>query len=162
MQVEENAKLRAQNEEVLREYRQRQRAQVPSPEEQEAERTTADFYAILAEDEAVEDPDRTTIDSTSFCELMSEEARAQTIHYARVSSHIDQEWDCETAVELLTIRSKRADGFEGAQRAEVVGINAEGDRATATVRFGPKGAATSVALVKEGGEWKLAATTLGE
>lgn len=87
---------------------------------------------------------------------MSEEAQAQTIHYAKVSSGIEQKWDCEAAVELLVIRSKRTGAFKGAQKAEVIGVNAQGERATATIRFG-NGPATALPLVKEDGEWKLAA-----
>jgi hypothetical protein len=89
---------------------------------------------------------------------MSEEAQAQTIHYAKVSSGVQQEWDCESAVELLVLRSKRAGGT-GFAGAEVIGVNAEGGKATATVRFGD-GPATALPLVKEDGEWKLAASSL--
>lgn len=127
-----------------------------TPEEQEVKQVASGFYAILGGEDAVEDPDRTTIDSAAFCELMSEQARAQAIRYARVSSGIAQDWDCETAVELLAIRGKRARGSEPAPRAKVIGVNAEGDRATATIDFG-NGSVTSLPMVKEDGEWKLAA-----
>jgi len=36
----------------------------------------------------------------------------------------------------------------------VIGVNAEGDRATGWMRFG-KGSVTSMPLVREAGEWKL-------
>jgi hypothetical protein len=136
----------------MREYRERQAAAEPSPEEVEAKQTASGFYEILATDKG--GANRTTIDSVSFCELMSEEAVAQTVHYAKVSSGIAQEWDCQSAIELLVIRSKRTGGFKGIENAEVIGVNAQGDRATATVRFG-EGPATSISLVKEDGEWKL-------
>lgn len=90
---------------------------------------------------------------------MSEQAKAQTVRYAEVSSGIDQEWDCESAVELLVIRSKRAGGFEQNGQAEVIAVNAKGDKATATVRFGD-GAVTSLPLVKEDGEWKLGTSSV--
>jgi len=139
----------------------RKRAEAPSEQALEAEEAVSDFYAILGADKAgKKNPDRTTIDSLSFCELMSEEARAQTVHYAKISSGIQREWDCESAVDLLVLRSKRLGGFESTQGAEVIGVNVEGDRATATVRFG-KGLATSISLIWEDGEWKLAATPTG-
>lgn len=151
-----NAEVRAQNEKTMEEYRERQEAARPTEEEREAEQVATSFYDVLRED-SVKSPNRTTIDSTSFCDLMSEEAVAQTIHYAKVSSGIAQKWDCESAVELLVVRSKRTGGFKGTKKATVIGVNAEGDQATATIKFG-NGPATSVPLVKEDGEWKLAAS----
>jgi hypothetical protein len=159
-QAQVDATAEAHSAEVKREHQQRKAAEAQTPEEQQAEETASDFYAILGEDEAEQDPNKTTIDSESFCELMSEQARQQTIHYAKVSSGIAQEWDCESAVELLVLRAKRTGGFEGSRQAEVIGVNAEGDEATATIRFGPEGAATSVPLVKEDGEWKLGANAV--
>ena len=41
-------------------------------------------------------------------------------------------------------------------------MNVDGDRATASVRFGGKGPISTVALVKEDGEWKLAASPSGK
>lgn len=147
--------------EVKRQRQQRKAAAAPSPDEQEAEQAVTDFYATLGGDEVPADETGAAIDSASFCELMSEEARAQTIRYAEVSSGIAQKWDCESAVDLLAARSERAGGFEEAQKAEVVGVNAEGGRATASVRFG-SGPVTAIPMVKEDGQWKLAASTLGE
>ncbi len=144
--------------EAQRERQQPEGGAATSEDEREARQTTAEFYAILGQEGASGDPDRTTIDSASFCELMSAQARQQTVHYAEVSSGIAREWDCESAVEMLAIRSKDAGGFKEARRAEVIGVNAEGERATATVRFGPTGAATSIPLVREDGEWKLASS----
>ncbi len=148
------AESEAQNEQVQREYEERRQAEAPSEEEEEAKQVTSRFYAILAKERAPRNPNRSMIDSAAFCELMSEEAQKQTIHYAKVSSGIAQEWNCELAVDLLVIRSKRTGGFARTRGAEVIGVNAEGDRATATVRFG-KGPVTSIPLVKEDGEWKL-------
>lgn len=156
-QPEASGELKHQNEAVEREYQERQQAEAPTPEEREAKQTATDFYAILGQDKAKKNPNKTTIDSASFCELMSEEAVAQTIHYAKVSSGISQQWDCEKAVDLLVLRAKRSGGFDRTQKAEVIGVNAQGDKATATIRFG-KGPLTSVPLVKEDGEWKLAGT----
>lgn len=126
-----------------------------SEEEREAGKAVASFYEILGSDSAQRD-DRTAIDSAAFCELMSEEAREQTVRYAKASSGIAREWDCEAAVELLVLRSKGR-GFEGASRVEVVGVNAEGDRATASVRFGG-GPIATLPLVREDDGWKIAAS----
>jgi hypothetical protein len=156
-QSQADAEVKANNEEVLEEYHRRQEAEAPSPEEEEAKQAAADFYAILGKDEA--DPNQTRVDSGSFCELMSAEAREQTIHYAEASSGIAKEWDCESAVELLVVRSKRAGAFKDLQEAKVIGVNADGEKATATVRFG-NGPATAIALVREDGEWKLAANSV--
>jgi hypothetical protein len=154
-QAEAKAEAEARNAEVLEEFEQRKQAEAPSEEEQEAGQSATRFYEVLGADKGGKN--RTTIDSASFCDLMSAEAREQTVKYAEVSSGIDQEWDCESAVELLVLRSKRTGGFKGARNAEVIGVNVQGDRATATVRFG-KGPATSISLVREDGEWKLGST----
>jgi hypothetical protein len=159
-QAQADAEVKAQNEAVREEQQRRQAAEAPTPEETEAKETATDFYAVLDEDKAKGNPNRTTIDSASFCELMSEQAVEQTIEYAKVASGVAQEWDCEAAVELLVVRSKKAGAFESVRGAEVLGVNAEGDKATATVRFG-SGPATALPMVKEDGEWKLAATPVG-
>ena len=158
-QAEAEAEAQARNAEVREEFEQRKEAEAPSEEEQEAEQTTTRFYEILAAEKG--GPNRTTIDSASFCGLMSEQAREQTVEYARRSSGIAQKWDCENAVDLLVIRSKRTGGFKGVRNAKVVGVNAEGDKATASVRFG-KGPVTSIPLIREDGEWKLAVSPAGD
>ncbi|MEX1141511.1 MAG: hypothetical protein WEB79_04285 [Thermoleophilaceae bacterium] len=89
-----------------------------------------------------------------ICDLMSRGARKQTIEYARRSSGIKTEWTCQKAIGLLVGRSQRLGGFGKTLKAEVVGVNAEGDRATATIRFG-KGPLTTIPMVREDGEWKL-------
>jgi hypothetical protein len=152
------AEARERNEEARREHRERQEAAAPSPEEREAKQTAEGFYEVLAADKGGKR--RTTIDSERFCELMSAEARRQTVDYARQASGEARQWNCEAAIELLVLRSKQTGGFKRAQQAEVIGVNAEGDRATATIRFG-KGPATSVSLVKEDGEWKLGSSPAG-
>ncbi|HYP54945.1 MAG TPA: hypothetical protein VEQ41_01400 [Solirubrobacterales bacterium] len=116
--------------------------------------SVSSFYEILGEDSGGRD--RTTVDSAAFCELMSEEAQRQTVEYAKRSSGLKADLDCEAAVNLLVLRSKRSGGFAQNREAEVIGVNVAGDRATATVRFG-NAPATSIALVREDGEWKLAA-----
>lgn len=157
-QAEARAEARTHNAEVIEEYRRRQAAAEPTENEQEAGETVAGFYAILAADRSTA-PNRTEIDAGSFCELLSEQAQAQTIRYARASSGIRHEWDCESAVNLLVLRSKRSGAFGDVRQARVVGVNAEGERATATVQFG-NGATTSIAMVREDGAWKLAATSV--
>lgn len=88
---------------------------------------------------------------------MSKQAREQTIAYAEQESGVKRQWSCEKAIELLIRLSKRAGGFKDVRRAKVLGVNAVGDRATASIRFG-KGPVTSIPLVKEDGKWKLAAS----
>lgn len=96
---------------------------------------------------------------TNVCDLMSEEAKQQTIVYAKRSAGLaDVDWTCEKATGLLLRRARQSGGLKQSLQAEIVGVNVEGDRATASVRFGGKGAISSVALVKEDGEWKLAGT----
>jgi hypothetical protein len=90
-----------------------------------------------------------------ICDLLSADASGQTIEYARRSSGRKAGWTCQRAVALLG-RSQRTRGRRRAARAKIVGVTARGDRATASVRFG-KGSVTSLPLVKEGGEWRLAA-----
>ena len=99
---------------------------------------------------------------TEVCELMSDEAQRQTVVYAKRSSGIaDVEWTCEKATALLLRRASQSGGLKKSLRAEVVGVNVDGDRATASVRFGGKGPISTVALVKEDGEWTLAASPSG-
>jgi hypothetical protein len=99
---------------------------------------------------------------TNVCDLMSEEAKRQTIVYAKRSAGLaDVEWTCEKATGLLLRRASQTGGLKRSLRAKIVGVNVEGDRATASVRFGGKGPISSVPLVKEDGEWKLAATPSG-
>lgn len=130
-----------------------------SDDERKAKRVVSGFYAILDAGAAKGEPGRAEIDTTSFCDLLSEQARQQTVDYAKVSSGIARKWDCESAVELLVLRAKGGAGFEEGQAVEVIGVNAQGDRATATVRFGD-GPITSLPMVKEEGEWKLAASAV--
>ncbi|HEX2070156.1 MAG TPA: hypothetical protein VHF90_00725 [Thermoleophilaceae bacterium] len=99
---------------------------------------------------------------TNVCDLMSEEAKRQTIVYAKRSAGLaDVEWTCEKATGLLLRRARQTGGLKRSLQAEVVGVNVDGDRATASVRFGGKGPISSVPLVKEDGEWKLAASPSG-
>jgi hypothetical protein len=99
----------------------------------------------------------------SVCDLMSEQAKRQTVEYAKRSARLaDVKWTCETATGLLLRRARQAGGLRRTLRARIVGVNADGDRATASVRFGGKGPISSVSLVKEDGDWKLAATPSGD
>lgn len=99
---------------------------------------------------------------TSVCDLMSEEAKRQTIVYAKRSAGLaDVEWTCEKATGLLLRRAKQSGGLKRSLRAKVVGFNADGDRGTASIRFGDKGPISTVPMVKEDGKWKLAASPSG-
>jgi hypothetical protein len=163
-QARANAKVERQNEEIRREYQQRKQSEAPTPVEEEAKHAASDFYSILGNAKVTEatspDGSDAQVDSQAFCELMSAKAVRQTVHFAEVSSGIAQKWDCESAVKLLVARSKRTGGLSNLQGAEVLGVNVEGDKATATIKLGD-GAATSIPLVKEDGEWKFAATAPG-
>jgi hypothetical protein len=99
---------------------------------------------------------------TGICDLMSEEAKNQTIVYAKRSAGLaGVDWTCEKATALLLRRARQSGGLKRSLRAEIVGVNVEGDQATASVRFGGKGPISTVPLVKEDGEWKLAASPSG-
>lgn len=96
----------------------------------------------------------------SVCDLMSEDAQQQTIVYAKRSAGLaDVDWTCENATGLLLRRARSAGSLKRTIGAEVVGVNVDGDRATASIRFGRR--ISSVPLVKEDGEWKLAAAASG-
>lgn len=152
------AKVQAHNEEVREQYAERAEAEAPTPEEVEAEKTVTHLYSVLGRGKKGDGSGDLAVDARSFCDLMSEEARAQTVHYAEVASGVRGEWDCESAVDLLI--GKRVDGFGEIRQAKVIGVNVVGEEATATVRFGDA-PARSFALVKEDGEWKLAAAPVG-
>jgi hypothetical protein len=99
----------------------------------------------------------------SLCDLMSEDAKRQTIVYAKRSAGLaDVNWTCENATGLLLRRSRQAGGLKRTLRAEIIGVNVDGDQATASVRFGGKGPISAIPLVKEDGSWKLAASPTGE
>ncbi len=91
------------------------------------------------------------------CDLMSEDARRQTIAYAEETAGLSEiEWSCEKATALLLRRTRQTGRLNRSLRADVVDVNANGGRATATVRFGGRDASlTTIALVKEDGRWKL-------
>jgi hypothetical protein len=114
-------------------------------------------------------PARQTLDDAvdneslgNVCELMSKEAQRQTIVYAKRSAGLaDVDWNCENATGLLLRRARQAGGLKRSLQAKVVGVNVEGDRATASLRFGGKGPISTVPMVREDGEWKLAAAPSG-
>ncbi len=106
-----------------------------------------DTLAAAADDESL----------AKVCDLLSDEAKERTIVYARRSAGLaDVQWTCENATGLLLRRAKQAGGLRRSTKATVLGVNADGDRATATIRFGGRpGHVTTIPLVKEDGEWKL-------
>jgi hypothetical protein len=105
--------------------------------------------------------DLTDVDLTAICALMSTRARRETRAYVAATANYGKGWTCEDALFRLIERSKLATGFRRVRNAEVVGINVEGDRATASVRFGRNGSVAPVPLVKEDGEWKLGSAPTG-
>jgi hypothetical protein len=135
--------------------------------------TVKDVYRNLAAavdaDVVVEDaPSREMLDAAKdnealvgLCDLMSEKAKRQTVVYAQRSSGLTEvEWTCESATGLLLRRASNARSLKRTLGAEVVGVNVQGDRATASVRVGRK--ISSVALIKEDGAWKLDASPSGD
>lgn len=100
---------------------------------------------------------------TRVCRLMSEEAKRQSIDYVRRGAGLaDVDWTCKKATGLMLRRTRQHGGLERTLRAEVVGVNAQGDRATATVRFGDeRHALSTIPLVKENGQWKLGSSLGG-
>lgn len=118
----------------------------------------------------VEVPLRDTLDDadanqglSDMCALTSERGQQQTIAYAKRASGIaDVTWTCEKAMAVLVRRARHAGGLNRSLKATVVGVNANGNRATATVRFGgPGGQTSTIPLVKEDGGWKLADSAAG-
>jgi hypothetical protein len=98
----------------------------------------------------------------SACELMSTEAKRETIDYARRSTGLaEADWTCATAVGLLLRRAERGGALKAALSAEVVSVNARGNLATATVRFPGSDQLSSVPLVREKGRWKLKGSVQG-
>lgn len=100
---------------------------------------------------------------SSVCDLMSEDAKRQTVVYVKRSAGLaDVKWTCEKATGLLLLRrASQTGGLKKSLRAKIVGVNVEGDRATASIRFGGKGPISTMPLVKEDGDWKLAASPSG-
>lgn len=94
-----------------------------------------------------------------FCRSMSEGAKREAISYAKQSSGLaDAGWTCPKALALL-LRRNQADGnLNRSLKAKVVSVNAEGNRATATIQFGGRGPLSTVPMVREDGDWKLAAS----
>jgi hypothetical protein len=98
------------------------------------------------------------LDAAGLCNLMATHARKEMIAYAADRTHVRDGWSCESATRLLVDRSKRVGGPARARGVEVVGINVQGNQATASVRLGKRRAISSIPLLKEGGQWKLGTT----
>jgi hypothetical protein len=92
-----------------------------------------------------------------FCEFMSSDAKRETVAYARSTADLRGfKWTCPSAVALLIRRSNQRGTARRMLRAKVIGVNLQGNRGTATLDFG-SGPQSTVPLIKEDGEWKLAA-----
>jgi len=94
-------------------------------------------------------------DAGGICELMSARARKQTVRYVEVASGVKKDWDCEKAIRFLSDRVERRGALDDTKRARVVGVNVDGDRASASVRFVAGGPITTLPLVREDGAWRL-------
>jgi hypothetical protein len=163
---------RTRNEEVLEAYEERQAAEAPAPEEQEARQTATDAYQgldALAKLPYLQSEFNVAVGLrkaersgalAELCDFMSEAAQQQTIEYAQQSSRLGGQWSCEKANALLIRRANVASEGKGPGKVRVIGVNAQGERATATIQVG-SAPATTVPLVKEDGEWKLAGAVGG-
>jgi hypothetical protein len=94
------------------------------------------------------------IDGQAMCDLMTEEAQKQTAHYGRTTSGRAEVKTCADGVAVIARRSMALGTFGKSLNAEVVDMNVEGDRATASVTYDGRSIAT-LSLVKEDGEWKI-------
>jgi hypothetical protein len=93
-----------------------------------------------------------------ICDAMSRQAQRQTIDYAERGAGIaGVDWTCEKATGLLLRRVRQLGGLKRALQPRVTVVDADGDRATATVEF-PGGRKSKIELVEEDGRWKLAAS----
>lgn len=164
----ERERIAEHNARVLEEYRDRQEAAEPTEEEVEARQAATEAYEqiesvagagfvdpsgdLRAGLQAAEGDGRLE----ALCDRLGEAAREQTVAYVRRSAGLaDVEWTCEKAMALLIRRSNQASGSGRLRNVTVIGVNAVGDRATATVRVGRDARVSSIPLIRENGEWRL-------
>jgi len=131
--------------------------------EQAAKAATAvdDVYATVGSLDLPRGSSLVAGGGSALCDLMTEQARKEAVDYVRRSSGRAQKWTCETAVGLLVGRAQRVGKLGRTRQARVVGVNVEGDRATASVKFGKGRGITSIPLVKEEGQWKIGSSPVG-
>lgn len=97
------------------------------------------------------------IDKKRFCDLMTEEAQAETKEYGFEISDSADVKTCEDGLHMILRRSVQISGsLADTLDFEIVGIEVEGEEATASIKRGKT--VSSMALVKEDGEWKVPAT----
>lgn len=97
------------------------------------------------------------------CDLMSAQAKRQTIVYVKRSASVTGvAWTCENATALLLRRARQSGSLKRSLRADVTSVDINRDRATVSVRFGSRPQVATIPLVKEDGEWKLAASPSGD
>lgn len=96
----------------------------------------------------------------AFCDLMSRRAQQQSADYGRRSIGVLEvkKWNCPMGVSLVLRRINQTGEYRPLSRVKIVNLNAEGNKATATISLG-KGPLQSVPMVREDGAWKIAATT---
>lgn len=98
---------------------------------------------------------RGRLDAARLCGLMTERARRAMTTYLAAQTQLRDRWSCEAAARRLIERAKRFKGLKRALQVDVIGVNVDGNRATASVRFGKRQPISTLPLVKEDGRWKL-------
>lgn len=96
---------------------------------------------------------------TRTCNLLSDQAREDTVRYARELAGFEGfEWTCEKAMALMLRNSKINHGLARTLQVKVVGVNVNGDQGTATLSHGKGRPLSTVPIVKQDGEWKIGAS----
>jgi hypothetical protein len=97
------------------------------------------------------------VDKKKFCDLMTEEAQQETKTYGLRISGSSEVKTCEDGIHMILRRSVQISGsLAETLDVEIVGINVDGETATASIRRGKT--ISTMSLVKEDGEWKMPAT----
>lgn len=92
-------------------------------------------------------------DAEGVCDQLNEAAQEQVAKGGLPGS---EGTTCVEGFQAFFEAAEEAGGLDTPDNAEVVDVKVDGDRATATVKFGP-GQRGKIPLVKVDGEWKLEA-----
>lgn len=113
----------------------------PAAERQRARATVEKLYEEIAK-----------MNAEGVCEQMSEEAQEQ-IAAGGLGTEADS---CAEGYQGFFDEAEEAGGLEATLKANVRGVEIDGDEAIAKVAFGGPGRVGDIPLVKVDGEWKLA------
>jgi hypothetical protein len=137
-----------------------------SEQERLYDEVTAVYQALRqgiapTESQASGRPAARRVDQTvkKVCNMLSKAALEQ-IQRTSPSLNDDPKTACRESLGVHLGRSSGGEGPQQSASAEIVGMEVDGDRATAKVIFGD-GPPRSVLLVKEAGRWKLDAVPTG-